>query len=100
MGIAARARKTPNVGESLHTMLAKQTDQLVKRPRRMADRVNAHAQCTNQDMARQVERRIEELETGEIAFYFDTRLTMSLGSRAIVIGRKRFTKRFWALVVH
>ena len=50
-------------------------------------------------MARQVERRIEELETGAIAFYFDARLIISLGHRAIVVGRKRFTKRFWALVV-
>lgn len=65
----------------------------------MANRVNAHAQCTNQGMARQVERRIEELESGNIAFFFDKRLFMSLGRRASVIGRKRFTKRFWALVV-
>ena len=50
-------------------------------------------------MARQIERPIEELETGEIAFFFAKRLIMSLGGRAIVIGRKRFTKRFWALLV-
>ena len=99
MGIASRARKSSDVGEPFHDVVAKQTDQFVKRPRRMTDRVNAHAQCTKQDMARQLERRIEELETGDIAFYFDKRLMMSLGSRAIVIGRRRCTKRFWALIV-
>ena len=50
-------------------------------------------------MARQIQRPIEELEKGDIAFFFDKRLMMSLGQRVIVIGRKRFTKRFWALIV-
>ena len=50
-------------------------------------------------MARQIQRPVHQLEAGPIAFYFGTRLLMRLGDRSIIIGRKRFTKRFWALVV-
>src|SRR5438105_7373189 len=50
-------------------------------------------------MARQRERAIHELERGTIAFYFGDRLFMRLGDRTVVIGRKRITERFWALMV-
>jgi hypothetical protein len=50
-------------------------------------------------MARQLARAIDELESGPIAFYFGKRLLMQLGNRWIVVGRRRFTRRFWALVV-
>ena len=50
-------------------------------------------------MARVRERAVETLEEGRIAFYLGAQLLMQLGDRVIVIGRKRITKRFWALVV-
>ena len=50
-------------------------------------------------MGRQRERAIEDLERGRIAFFLGAQLLMCLGDRVIVIGRKRITKRFWALVV-
>lgn len=50
-------------------------------------------------MARQRERAIEDLDHGRIAFYLGPQLLMQVGDRIIVIGRKRITARFWALVV-
>jgi hypothetical protein len=50
-------------------------------------------------MARAREREVRELERGRIAFYFGERLLMDLGGRIILIGRKRITRRFWALVL-
>jgi hypothetical protein len=50
-------------------------------------------------MARARERQVRELERGRIAFYFGERLLMDVGGRVILIGRKRITPRFWALVL-
>src|SRR5437764_13571125 len=50
-------------------------------------------------MARAQERQVHDIEYGRIAFFFGAQLLMQLGDRVIVIGRKRITKRLWALVV-
>src|SRR5690242_8474267 len=51
-------------------------------------------------MARRREsEEVRELERGRIAFYFGDRLLMQIGGRIILIGRKRITRRFWALVL-
>jgi len=50
-------------------------------------------------MARAIEREVRELEHGRIEFFLGAQLLMRLGDRIIVIGRKRITKRFWAVVV-
>ena len=50
-------------------------------------------------MARAREREVRELERGRIAFFLGDRLLMQLGGRIVLIGRKRITTRFWALVV-
>src|SRR5579884_1288586 len=50
-------------------------------------------------MARAREREVRELERGHIAFYFGDRLLIDVRGRILLIGRKRITRRFWALVL-
>jgi len=50
-------------------------------------------------MARARERVVRELERGRIAVYAGERLLIDVGGRILLVGRKRITPRFWALVV-